>query len=376
LTPRNDALPVNRAASRSEGTWLSPNAPKVLIVGLGPMGQTFAESLSMGGAALGFLDRSSEREFRALFGYTIYRLPGVVEPRHSILTPLQIFEQHDAILLEDWDYILLALPCDQLSDELLTVLGAVPEGTRIVTLQPSLEARERIERVVGDKSLIVASPSLLAYYYIAQKSAGLMGVAYQLHPEAPSLFSGDGAEELVAALNRGGLPARVSEESHARQLLNHAIALPYLSALELAGWSFKRLRGSGLLTLAKGAADEARSAYESIHGLTCSDERGLILPWLIDLALNGEAGALAFTPEEYFETHAMRLRAETQRLMRETIELAKQNEASQTLETLHFRLNASRSAQRRKMSRSEREEKRQKKRARQREREARRAARR
>jgi 2-dehydropantoate 2-reductase len=145
------------------------------------------------------------------------------------------------------------------------------------------------------------------------------GVAYFFPPFGPTQLSGARADAAVAALRRGGAPAKRSRDVGPGQAFASAILMPLVAALETVGWSFARFRRTEAKALAASAALEAIEAAARASGSPPPLSRFAMRPWLLGL---GVALARLFAPfdvEAFFRAHFLKVGAQTRWMLDQSI---------------------------------------------------------
>ncbi|HET7506192.1 MAG TPA: 2-dehydropantoate 2-reductase N-terminal domain-containing protein [Kofleriaceae bacterium] len=249
---------------------------RVLIVGAGAVGQVFGHHLAQGGAEVSFLVKPKYAdELRP--GVTLYPLDRK-PPRAQRFTGFGVLTAPGDAAGSRWDYILLTVSSTALtSGGWLAELAAATGDAAIVFLQPNLEDRGFVTRVVDPRRIVDGMIGFIAYHapLPGETRFAEPGVAYW-SPPGPSPFSGERAGALVAALRRGKLPARQVRDVTASAPFQSAALYAYLVALESAGWSLAELRRGGRLSLAGRAAAQALAI--------ASHRVGHRVPWTVRLA--------------------------------------------------------------------------------------------
>jgi len=233
---------------------------RALIVGAGAVGQVYGRHLAMGGADVSFLVKP-KHEAACRHGFTVY-------PLSETGTPARRFEGFGILTdpgrAQDsaWDQVWLAVPSTALREgDWLAPLGRATGHATIVFLPPNLDDRSLLTDLVADERIVDGIIGFLAYAapLPGETRFAEPGIAYWSPPLSPSAFSGaaDRVRAVVAALRAGDLPA-VQRNDVMRSLpFLNAILYGYLAALELADWSFAKLREGDSLAIAGRAAREA-----------------------------------------------------------------------------------------------------------------------
>lgn len=310
---------------------------RVLIIGAGAIGQVYGAHLAEADADVGVFIRPKYVS-NAIDGYRLHQLRSMRSPRTYRYHAGTVSTCLETSLREEHDYILLAIPSDSLDDALLETIGGGIKDSRIVSLQPGLQSISKLTQFVPRESIITGTIGFIAYQAPLAGEALEPGVAYYFPPLVKSVFSGEGADEFVALLNRGGLPAKKIDDARRTLMNSSAILMPHIAALEAAEWSFDRLLEGDLLALASLGSKEALRACESFDGGDTSIQRQLLRPALIRAALRSGSRVLPFDLEAYLAAHFQKVRPQSRLLLREYIDLAHSNNEGRALEALQARV--------------------------------------
>jgi 2-dehydropantoate 2-reductase len=139
------------------------------------------------------------------------------------------------------------------------------------------------------------------------------GTAYWFPPLAPSPFSGpsERTAAVVAALRAGKLPARRHGNVPRAAAFPTAVLMPYLVALEAAGWSFRALgRGDAIQRGARGAR-AALAVVAASEGRIPLSARMLARPGLLRLGLWLGRRAMPLPLEVYVKEHFTKVHDQT-----------------------------------------------------------------
>ena len=249
---------------------------RALIVGAGAVGQVFGYHLARGGAEVSFLVKPKYAE-ACRRGFTLYTLSR--KPRRAVrFTAAGILTAPGEAAGTTWDQVYLAVSSVGLtSGDWLAELARETGDATIVFTQPNLEDRRFVTSVVHPLRIVDGMIGFVAYHAPLPGETGISepGVAFWL-PPAPSPFSGERADAVVAALRQGKLPARRVGDVAATAPFQSALLYAYISALEAERWSLRELRRSGRLSLA------GRAAAQSIA--IVGDRLGRPAPWRIRFA--------------------------------------------------------------------------------------------
>jgi 2-dehydropantoate 2-reductase len=291
-------------------------APSVLVVGAGSVGQVFGYHLARGGARVTFFVRPQYRQAAAR-GFPLQPLNRWRRAKTPVLfTQFNVVSSTQELAVRRFDQVYLALPSTAVRGSWLGELIASVADASLVSLQPDAQDHALI-RAAG------ARPEALIYGAIALVSyaAPLPGetrfasptTAYWLPPFARSPFSGpaERTAQVVAALERGGLPARHHPDVESVLELPNAIGMTYLIALEAAGWSVRALAKSALLPLCMQAVREAIAIVGASKRPLPLGSRAAAWPRLLRLALWIAARVVPFPLEPYLKQHFTKVGEQT-----------------------------------------------------------------
>jgi hypothetical protein len=270
-------------------------AMRVLVVGDGPLGQVFGLWLTEGGASVTYLVKPGRDGWEER---TLYRLRRVGRPVPRRLRPAQVVTELDG---GSWDMVWLCVSSIALRGPWLRELAEKAGDATIVSVGQDVHDRAVLGEVWPSGRIVQVAPAVLAYAAPLAGEVPAPGVAYWTPPGAANGVSGERAASVVAALR--GTRSRVARRPGAGEAAA-ARMMPYIAALEAAGWSLPELRaGLGLPTAA------AAEAVRIVGGRTPALMRpaaGLVLrllPWLAPFDL-----------PRYLEAHFTKVAAQT-RLM-------------------------------------------------------------
>jgi 2-dehydropantoate 2-reductase len=232
---------------------------RVLVVGAGAVGQVYGRHLQLGGADVTFFVRDKYRAATAA-GFVLYPLN-----RRDKAAPIRFDDFKVATSPDEVgsvDVVLLTVSSPALRGSWLASLVAATGGATYVVLQPGLDDRKIVEQAGVSADRIVAGLiSLISYHAPLPGETRFPepGMAYWFPPRAPGLFSGsaDRVAAIVATLRAGKQPAKRTIDVAKTAMFPSAVLMPYLVALEAAGWSFRELMRSPHAALGARGAREA-----------------------------------------------------------------------------------------------------------------------
>jgi ketopantoate reductase len=234
---------------------------RVLVVGMGALGQVFGAHLARGGAQVSCLVRPSQAQ-ATRGGYRLSALRRWRRPEALELAPTQVFTEVGQVD-GDWDAVWLCTHSTGLREPWVETLRARTGEATTVSIGAGVDDRAALERWWPASQIVEVFPSVLAFSPTGADRD--VDTAFWVPPGVRPV-SGDAARgrPVAEALNRGGLPARYVG-AVARAQLSSAFNMPMIAAEEAAGWSPSAFRRSMPLALA--AAAEAMAATAARLGV-------------------------------------------------------------------------------------------------------------
>lgn len=299
-----------------------PRAPKVLVVGAGAVGQTYALAMQKAGAEVSlFVKEKYRAECEA--GLPLYRIAGKRGRRPETLQADHVFASTDEALAHGFDQIwvclsstafLSAIEAPKTDENSISRLIQDSYPATIVSFQPGHHVAERYEGMgLGDR-LVCGGIALISYQApLVESEVPVPGVAYW--SPTPSPFSGPRADEAIALLKAGDLPATKSDNANAAGAYGSATLMPVIAALEMSDWDFATLRSSGNTKLAAKAAVEAREITASVTGFPAPAGLGLVSSPVLKLATFGAKMGMPLPIEPYLKYHFLKVGDQTVALL-------------------------------------------------------------
>jgi ketopantoate reductase len=218
---------------------------RALVVGAGAVGQVYGLHLARGGAEVAFLVKpryaAAARE-----GFTLYAL----NDRRGRTTPVrfggyEVLTGDDEVARSRWDQVYVTVSSTALRGPWLPGLAAAAGDATVVSLQPGIEDREVLLAHVPAERLVSGVIVLIAYAAPLPGETRFPepGIAYWFPPLAAAPLSGprERLRAVVAALRAGGMAAKEHPDVPRSVGFPSAIMMPYLLALEAAGWKLGRI---------------------------------------------------------------------------------------------------------------------------------------
>ena len=291
--------------------------PRVLVIGAGAVGQVFGHHLIRAGADVTFFVREAYRQTTAR-GFDMYGLRLLGSPEAIRVEGFGVVCTASEVAAKKFDQIYLALPSQAVTGTWLRDLVAVAGEATWISIQPGPDDREALLKAgVDPQRLISGMLSLVSYPApLPGESPSRFpreGMAFWHPPLASTLFSGprERLEDVLSVLRRGGFPARRHADVHREVSFFTAVLLPYLAALELSGWSLRKLVRGGGLQLGAAGAREASSIVAVAEGPKTLPARIAGLASIVRLGLWWVSKVAPFPFEAYLRLHFTKTNAQT-----------------------------------------------------------------
>jgi 2-dehydropantoate 2-reductase len=289
---------------------------RALVVGAGAVGQAYARHLQLGGAEVTFFVRD---KYRATLerGLDMYWLnaPRPTEPVR--FETFSIVTQPHEVAARRFDQVYLTVSSPALAGPWLRELIAATGDATIIALEPGADDRAvllaagvPVERLVQGMITLISYSAPLP----GETRFPKPGMAYWFPPMAPAPHSGprERTAAVVRALRAGKLPSKVHRDVPATVAFPSAVLMPYLIALESAGWSFRELGRGPAIALGASAAREALAITAATTGRrTPFGARAIARPTLLRLALWFGRRVIPLPLEIYLREHFTKVHAQT-----------------------------------------------------------------
>ncbi|MDF1663007.1 MAG: 2-dehydropantoate 2-reductase N-terminal domain-containing protein, partial [Planctomycetota bacterium] len=277
------------------------------------VGVVYGRHLQKAGAKLSFYVREKYRE-QCEKGLTVYPLN---EDRSFKAVDFQGFDvltTPEDVAKHKFDQVWLAVPSTALyvSDFLEPFLKACGDAT-IVSLTPGLEDREHMLKFVPESKLCWGLITFISYQApLPGETLDKEGIAYWFPPLSKNPFSGpkEITKGFVAALNKGGCPAKYLKNAATASAMPSSMLMPHLVALQGANWSFQELKKSELLGIASKAAKEAMVISGKKVG-KCPWYRGAVCPLTLRMIMGMAPRLIPFDIEVYLKYHFTKVNDQT-----------------------------------------------------------------
>jgi len=298
------------------------SSTRALLVGAGAVGLVYGRHLALAGVDVSFYVRDKYRE-QAQAGYAMYPL-NRSNPRRApvrfggfgVVTSAD--EVRDA---GPFDQVWLCVSSPALRGGWLTdILAVAGDAAAVVMLTNGMGDRELLAAATSDDRIVQGMISMISYQGpLPGETLPEPGCAYWFPPLGPSPFSGPDArvKPLVAALNKGGCPAKRHRDVAAVVGFPTAILMPHLLALEAAGWKFDALRRGDWLDRAAAASREAMASVQARTGHRPPLSARLFSPGLMRLVTRIAPGVLPLPIETYLAYHFTKVGDQTRMYVRD-----------------------------------------------------------
>jgi ketopantoate reductase len=299
------------------------NPRRVLLVGAGAVGQVYGHHLRRGGAEVTYLIKERHRS-AVEEGFILHRHRLLRRPQTARFDDFDVIVDYERVARAPWDQVWLCVSSPALAGEWLEdLVGRIGEAT-LVSLQPGVHDRERLEAIYPADRIVSGMISLIAYQAPLENEDLSPGTAYLLPPLAPSPFQGpaERTAAVVEALDHGGCPAKVDPDTLVNAAFGSALLMPAIAALEAASWSLSRYRKSIALEVSTLAAKEALGVMGLYHWKSPPLAlRTARRPELFGLGLSLAPRLLPFDLEAYLAYHFTKTADQTRQMLDEYIAL-------------------------------------------------------
>lgn len=291
---------------------------EVLVIGAGAVGQVYARHLQAAGASVAFYVKEKyAAETRA--GLSVYPLNEKPRWEPKRFDGFDVLTTTEEVASRAWDQVWLCISSTALRGDWLEPMLAAIGDAVLVTLQPGPHERAYLlERFPVDRLVSGAIGFISFQSPLPGETREPPGVAYWFPPLSPSPFSGpeEHLGPLLAALKKGGCPAKASPDASRWAANPTAIMMPHLAALEADGWSLRALGRSGKLPLAAAASREAMTIIANHYESRPPFSRRFVRGWTMRFVLWLAPKLMPFDFEVYLRYHFTKVGDQTRYLMR------------------------------------------------------------
>ena len=220
---------------------------KVLVVGAGAVGQVYGRHARLGGADVTFFVREKYRE-EVSRGFDMYPLNH--RGTSVRFDDVKVVTRADEVAAGKFDQIYVAVSSPALHGPWLSELMDATGDATVLALQPGQDDLDTFVAAGVARERIVSGVITLISYHAplpGETRFPRPGMAYWFPPMAPCPISGqrERVDAVLGVLRAGKLPIKRAADVPSFSAFPTAILMPYLVALESAGWSFRELvRGS------------------------------------------------------------------------------------------------------------------------------------
>ncbi|MGK5082312.1 2-dehydropantoate 2-reductase N-terminal domain-containing protein [Bdellovibrionota bacterium FG-1] len=291
---------------------------KILLVGAGAVGQVYGYTLQKAGASVSYFvrEKHAEETRRGFELYPLNRPKPRVQPVHfagfDVLTDLE------QVRCQVWDYVIFCMSSAglrplQKEQEWLADFSQVIGKTPVVSLQPSLNDREYLERFLPTDQLIFGTISLISYHApLASETVPTPGTAFWFPPLSKTPFSPKGRAEPVAKLlSRGGMCSTVRNDVTREVAFGAATLMVLLAVLEAEEWSFKKLRHSPKFDKMLQAAQQAMEIVAAKQGARVPFQFRFGLRTFVHALLQLAPHLTPLPLEAFFKAHFIKVKTQT-----------------------------------------------------------------
>ena len=289
---------------------------RILVVGAGAVGQVYARHAQLGGAEITFFVREKYvAETRR--GFELYQLSFGNTPEPVHFDGFDVVSTIAEVAARTFDQIWITVASNALRGPWLGEILAATRDATVLALQPGQDDLDTILAAGATRERVVSGVITLIAYHAplpGETRFSKPGTAYWFPPLAPCPVSGERAEQVIAPLRAGGLPIKRHPDVAKLAGFPTAIMMPYLTALESAGWSFD--------AFAQRIGLGARGAKEalSIVGKPPLVARLLAKPFVIRAGLFVGSLVIPLPLETYLREHFTKVGDQTRMFMRGYIE--------------------------------------------------------
>ncbi len=291
---------------------------EVLVVGAGSVGQVFARHYQLGGARVTMFVRDKYRAEVAR-GFDLYPLNkrGRAAVRFD---GFDVVADAKELAGRRFDQVLLTVSSPALRGAWLPELIRAAGEATIVALQPGLDDRSVLAAAgASEARLVQGMISLISYHapLPGETRFPKPGMAYWFPPLSPSPFSGpaERTAAVIAALKKGGLPAKQHRDVPHSAGFPSAVMMPYLVALELGGWTMRGTARTGKLALGGRGAREALDVVRHLLGRAPFGLGALTRPRLLRAGLWAARPLIPLPLEIYLKEHFTKVGDQTREFL-------------------------------------------------------------
>ncbi len=280
---------------------------RVLIVGAGAVGQTYARALLKADCDVVFYVREKYRAALESPGtLPFYPLNERARTDPDVLGGYGVVSSLDEVAASDWDAVWLCVSSTALQAGWFDAFAKAIDNAVVVSLQPGLidpdwlHARVPRERLVSGMIPFIAWQAPLPGEHLSPP-----GIMVWHPPLMATPLSGPLAAvtEQATLLRRGGLKVRLVASAGEGGATASAVLLSIVAALEGAGWRFSELRRANHMRRAIYAKNQALAVAAAVHGTRAPWVLRMLGPWMVRLATRIAPLVVPFDLERYLAYH-------------------------------------------------------------------------
>jgi len=319
---------------------------RVLIVGAGAVGQTYAHFLVKSGCEVGFLVKEAYAD-QTRQGTHVYCVNDTEPQRsNSLLVPTEVLTEPSSVG-NNWDqvWICVASPALDTGNWLKTMFSSCTQ-TPVISFTPGPTDRSLLLKHVAKERLATGLITFLAWKNpLPGQTAEIDGIAFWCPSMVPNQFDGpaDIVNPAIERLRIGGLAARRSQRLTRQAAKGASVLLCIIAALETAQWSFKEFGQSKAISMGCQAAQQALMITAREHDAHSRLLSTFIRPSLMRLFLTIAPRLTPMELEPYIAYHFSKVGSQTRAALQSWIKLGKQHnlpisalsELSDALNILH-----------------------------------------
>ncbi len=291
---------------------------RVLVVGAGAVGQVYGRHASLGGADVTFFVREKYRATVSA-GFDMYPLNRRAKTDPVRFETFSVVSRADEVAKTAFDQVYLTVSSSALAGPWLAELIGATGTATILALQPGQDDLDTILAAGGTRDRVVSGVITLISYSAplpGETRFPKPGMAYWFPPLSPSLISGptERTAAVIALLRGGGLPAKRHPDVPTFAAFPTAMMMPYLAALESAGWTFRALV-SGPIQLGARGAREAMAIVARTSGKPPLMMRLAARPRVLRMGLWFARRIVPLPLEIYLKAHFIKVGDQTRQFM-------------------------------------------------------------
>jgi 2-dehydropantoate 2-reductase len=297
---------------------------KVLVVGAGAVGQVFGRALQRGGAELSFSVKAKyavELEDGVPF-YALRRRSERVAERFG---GFGVLTSPDEVAAVAWDQVWLCVSSVALQSAAIAEVLEASGSATVVFVTPGPEDLAWLSERVAPERLVQAAVPFMAYHApLEGEQVPAPGVACWVPPLARVPCSGvdrGRVDGVMRRLRAGGLRATRVADAGQWASVPSALMMPLITALDLSGWRFERLRRERWLGVAAAGARECLHLMAARFATSAPFWTPLVRPLGLSMALRGLSWVAPFDAETYLRVHFSKVRDQSRYLMETYVEL-------------------------------------------------------